>query len=297
MHADLPPLPWLRAFEAAARALSFTRAAEELHLTQAAISKQVKALEQHLGQPLFLRHPRSLELTRTGAAYLPKVHDALDRLSIGTREVFGRRRDDALTLRCAVSFATNWLAPRLPDYLARHPGKTLRLTASVWNDDADPDLYDLDIRYGTGNWPGYASHRLTWDHIFPLCAPNMRQGSPGLQTPQDLRHHRLLHVMGYQEGWGTWLAAAGAVSVDPGQGVQLDTSLIAFALAAQGGGVALARSSLAGPDLASGRLIAPFALQVPIVEAFYLAQPLHRPAHPDAADFADWLLSTRDAQA
>jgi LysR family transcriptional regulator, glycine cleavage system transcriptional activator len=121
MITDLPPLTWLRAFEAAARSRSFTHAAAELHLTQAAISKHVKALEQHLRQPLFIRHARSLELTKSGEAYLPSVQDALERLAAGTREVFGPRRTGVLTLRCAVAFAVNWLAPRLPAFFGRQP--------------------------------------------------------------------------------------------------------------------------------------------------------------------------------
>jgi LysR family transcriptional regulator, glycine cleavage system transcriptional activator len=287
MHPDLPPLTWLRAFEAAARTLSFTHAGGELHITQAAVSKHVKALESHLRQPLFLRRPRGLELTKSGAAYLPKVQDALDRLAIGTREVFGRRRTSALTLRCAVSFATNWLAPRLPDFLNRHPGKTIRLLSSVWNDAFDAQDLDLDIQYGTGHWPGFNSHRLTWETLTPLCAPGLR-----LREPGDLRDQRLLHVLGYHEGWGIWLNAAGARGVDAGLGLQLDTSLTAFELAAQGGGVALGRSSLAGPALTSGRLVAPFALQVPITEAFYLVEPAGSARHPDADLFSNWLRAT-----
>ncbi|NJK42512.1 MAG: LysR family transcriptional regulator, partial [Aquincola sp.] len=160
MQSDLPPLTWLRAFEAAARTLSFTEAAAELNLTQAAISKHVRSLEQHLLQPLFIRRPRGVELTRSGAAYLPKVQDALQRLAMGTREVFGQRRSNVLTVRCAVSFAVNWLSPRLPDYLNRNPGKALRLLSNVWNEPFDAQDIDLDIRYGTGNWPGCISHRL-----------------------------------------------------------------------------------------------------------------------------------------
>ncbi|MFZ1470747.1 MAG: LysR substrate-binding domain-containing protein [Paracoccaceae bacterium] len=290
-RADLPPLTWLRAFEAAARTLSFTQAAAELNVTQAAISKHVKSLELHLRQPLFHRHPRSLSLTRWAEAYLPKVQDALDRLAMGTREVFGHRRDEALTLRCAVSFATNWLAPRLPDWLARNPKRRLRILSSVWNDSFDSAGHDLDIQYGRGTWPGLTSHRLTWETITPLAAPGVT-----LPTPQDLRNHRLLHVLGYQEGWAVWLRAAGATGVDPGQGVQCDTSLTAFALAAHGGGIALGRHSLAADDLARGRLIAPFALQVPIDEAFHLLEPSGGSPHPDAAAFRDWLLGqTRDA--
>lgn len=285
MNLDLPPLTWLRAFEASARTLSFTHAAAELHITQAAVSKHVKALESHLRQPLFLRRPRGLELTKSGAAYLPKVQEAMERLAIGTREVFGQRRSNALTIRCAVSFAVAWLAPRLPDYLDRHPGKTIRLLSSVWNDAAGAEDFDLDIQYGTGHWPGFNSHRLTWETITPLSAPGV-----ALHAPDDLRHHRLLHVLGYQEGWGIWLKAAGARHVDAGSGLHLDTSLTAFELAAHGGGIALGRSSLVGHALASGRLIAPFGLAVPIDEAFHLVRPAGSSTHPDAETFADWLL-------
>ncbi len=296
MQSNLPPLSWLRAFEAAARHLSFTAAAAELNLTQAAISKQVKSLEQHLRHALFIRRPRSLQLTKTGEAYLPKVTDAFERLAIGTREVFGRRKTEALTVRCAISFAVMWLAPRMPDFLARYPGKNIRIISSVWSDASDKDLFDLDIRYGTGPWPGYTSHRLTWDSITPLCAPDLLARNPGLKTAGDLRHHVLLHVLGYQEGWGSWLNAAGIKSLDPGTGLQVDTSLAAFEIAAHGGGVALGRSALSGSYRSSGRLVAPFDLEVPIAEAFHLVQPTGIDDHPDAALFRSWLLSTLPEQ-
>ena len=286
MHPDLPPLTWLRAFEAAARTLSFTHAAAELGLTQAAISKHVKSLELHFRQQLFIRRPRSLELTKSGAAYLPKVQDALERLASGTREVFGPRRATALTLRCAVSFGVKWLSPRLPEFLDRNPGKSVRILSSVWSDAFDKDAFDLDIQYGTGDFAGMASHRLTYETITPLCAPDL---VAKLTSPGDLAHQRLLHVLGYQEGWGIWLKAAGA-KVDPGMGLQVDTSLTAFALAELGAGVALGRASLTAGDLASGRLVAPFDLAVPIDEAFYLLRPMAGTPHPDAGLFADWLV-------
>ncbi|MGL5012230.1 MAG: LysR substrate-binding domain-containing protein, partial [Paracoccaceae bacterium] len=270
MSFDLPPLNWLRAFEAAARHLSFTHAAAELHLTQAAISKQIKLLEQQLHQQLFIRLPRSLALTKGGEAYLPKVRDAFERLDAGTQEVFGRRRSAVVTVRCAVSFAVNWLAPRLPDFLAKHPKAKIRLVSSVWGDSDDADRFDLDIQYGTGSWNKATCHRLTHETLRPLCAPSLMQGKGGLRRPSDLRQHRLLHVIGYQEGWATWLNAAGVTDVDPGGGLQCDTSLVAFELAASGGGVALGRSSLVNKDVDAGRLVAPFDLAVAVDEAFYL---------------------------
>jgi LysR family transcriptional regulator, glycine cleavage system transcriptional activator len=286
MKPDLPPLSWLRAFEAAARHLSFTNAAHELNLTQAAVSKHVKSLEFHLRHQLFVRRTRSLQLTKLGESYVPKVRDAFERLAIGTREVFGRRQNTELTLRCAVSFAVNWLAPLLPEFLAHYPGTDIRIISSVWNDVFDTDVYDLDIQDGTGDWSGVRSHRLSWETITPLCAPSLARQ---LSTPDDLRSQRLLHVLGYQEGWGTWLKAAGANSVNPGQGLQFDTSLMAFEVAAQGSGVALGRLSLTKRVRETGRLIAPFDLEVPINEAFYLLEPVGKHPHPDASKFISWL--------
>jgi LysR family transcriptional regulator, glycine cleavage system transcriptional activator len=284
---ELPPLIWLKAFESAARHLSFTDAAKELNLTQAAVSKHVKSLELHLSHELFIRRTRSLQLTKLGEAYVPKVKDAFERLAIGTREVFGGRRTQELTLRCAVSFAVNWLAPRLHDFLEKHPSTDIRIISSVWNDAFDADAFDLDIQYGRGDWTGVRSHQLTWETITPLCAPSI---AAQLTTPDDLQFHRLLHVVGYQEGWGTWLQAAGTKTVNPGQGLQFDTSLLAFEVAANGGGVALGRSSLAKREVESGRLIAPFALEVPIKEGFYLLEPVGPAPHADADLFIEWIL-------
>jgi LysR family transcriptional regulator, glycine cleavage system transcriptional activator len=287
MYRDLPPLTWLRAFEVSARLLSFTAAAHELHLTQAAVSKHVKSLEHRLQHALFIRHPRSLEPTKWAEAYLPKVQDALERLASGTREVFGRPQDDVLTIRCAVSFAVNWLSPRLPRFLLGHPAIRLRILSSVWADPFDADAFDLDIQYGTGTFAHAKSHRLTRETILPLCTPDL---ATRLQTPDDLAGQRLLHVQGYQEGWGTWLAAAGATRVDPGQGIQTDTSLTAYALACEGAGVALGRGSLAEPYRQSRRLVAPFDLEVPITEGFYLLEPATKNPRRDVRPFVDWLV-------
>lgn len=288
MAQRFPPLTWLRAFEAAARHLSFTAAAVDLNLTQAAISKQVKLLEYHLREPLFERHPRSLSLTKVGAAYLPKVQDAFDRLGAGTQEVFGNRGTEMLTLRAPVSFAVNWLAPRLPRYIAAQPNAPIRMISTVWNDEYDPERYDLDIRYGTGNWPGHRVDKVSWEHLQPLCLPRM---AARLTQPSDLVGETLLHVMGYQEGWATWFAAAGVTGINAGTGVHFDTSLMALEVAAHGGGVALGRTSVAAKELASGRLVRPFDVTVPSAEGFHLISPEQSTAHPDAARFRDWLLS------
>jgi len=288
MSHQMPPLPWLRAFEASARHLSFTSAASELNLTQAAISKQVKLLEHYLREPLFERLPRSLTLTKAGAAYLPKVNDAFERLSAGTLEVFGGRRLGILSVRAPVGYAITWLAARLPRFIVAHPKTQVRIVSSVWADDYDSETFDLDIRYGFGKWAGFDSDRLTWERLIPMCLPAI---AARMASPDDLAKERLLHVLGYQEGWATWLAAAGTTHVDPGSGLWFDTTPMALEVAAQGGGVALGRSSMLERELASGRLVRPFDLELPIDEAFFLTAPEKGPRHPDAAVFREWLLA------
>ena len=290
MH-DLPPLPWLRAFEVSARHLSFTSAAQELALSQAAVSKQIKLLELKLGEPLFHRFPRSLGLTKAGEAFLPKVQDAFERLSAGAGEVFGPRRADVLTVRCAVGFAVNWLAPRLPDFIAKHPDIALRLISSVWNEDAGSAAFDLDIRYGDGRWAGVKSERLTRETLQPVCSPAMLE-SGLLKAPADLLNQRLIHVLGYKEGWALWLMKAGVRDAPAGPGLQCDTSLMAFELAAQGAGVALGRTSMIGPELRSGRLVAPFDLVVQVDEGFYLVSADSAGSNQLVELFNVWLLET-----
>lgn len=288
MRDPMPPLPWIRAFEAAARLLSFTLAAAELNLTQAAISKQVKLLEYHLNERLFERLPRGLALTKVGAAYLPKVQDAFDRLGAGTVEVFGRRKAEMLSLRVGVGFAALWLGEKLPQFLAANPGINLRITSSVWSEEAEPERFDLDIRYGFGNWPGYHADRLTRDVLEPLCLPEV---AARLKHPDDLARERLLHVLGYQEGWASWLGAVGAKGVNAGAGLHLDTTLMALEIAAHGGGVALGRTSMSARYVAGGKLVRPFAFALPVDECFYLVSPEQGPSHPDAMIFRDWMLA------
>jgi LysR family glycine cleavage system transcriptional activator len=290
MKRSLPPLNWLRTFEASARYLSFTSAAGELNLTQAAVSKQIKLLEQYLREPLFHRKARSLVLTRVGAAYLPKVRDSIELLAEGTQEVFGNRRSEILTVRVTIGFSVNWLGPRLAGYYRKHPDRPVRIVSSVWNDEFNRERFDLDIRYGIGDWPGFRADRLSWEELTPLCSPSLLDRDPPLQTPGDLRHQNLLHVLGYEEGWAVWLKAAGIDNMNFGQGFQFDSSLIAFEVAATGAGVALGRMSLTDMELASGRLIAPFDLSTPIDEAFHLISPMDGTLHPDAELFREWIL-------
>ncbi|MFQ5955551.1 MAG: transcriptional regulator GcvA [Kiloniellales bacterium] len=291
MRRRLPPVNWLRAFEAAARHMSFTGAARELNVTQAAVSQQVKRLEGHLGKPLFDRLPRSLQLTEVGEAFLPTVRDAFERLADGTTEVFGPEGGGPLTVRSAVAFAMLWLAPRLGRFHAAHPGVKLRVTNAIWPIESGWEAVDLEVRHGTGRWPGLNAERLTWDRLFPVCSPALVKGTPGLRTPADLAKLPLLHVIGQQFGWPYWLKAAGLNDVDAGHGPQFDTSAMALEVAAASGGVALGRSSLTEGYFRTGRLVVPFGPEVPIDEAFYLVSPADRAEHPDAALFRAWLMA------
>ncbi len=294
MAHKFPPLVWLRSFEASARHLSFTHAAKELNLTQAAVSKQVKQLEFHLRQKLFIRHPRSLEMTKTAESYLPKVQDSFERLAAGTREVFGSRRSEILTIRAAVGFSVNWLAPRLPDFYTKHPDVPLRLVSSVWNEQVGNPSFDLDVRYGNGKWPELNADRLTWESITPLCSPVLLETGQ-ISTPEDLINNTLIHVLGYQEGWSTWLQVAGVEDINESGGLQVDTSLLAFELATSGVGVALARSSMMQHEVENGRLIAPFDITVPIEEAFYLVSAVASDIHPHLETFRSWILAQAES--
>ena len=173
MARRLPPAQALHAFEAAARHMSFTEAARELGVTQAAISQRIRLLEHRLGQPLFLRHPRGLELTDAGRALVPAVHDAFERLTSGIAEVFGAPADAPLTVRMTPGFAAHWLAPRLPAFQAAYPEVTLRVSSAVWRSDFDLEAVDIEIRYGRGDWDGVECERLTRERLTPVCAPSI----------------------------------------------------------------------------------------------------------------------------
>ena len=294
MKQSLPPLNWLRAFESSARHLNFTHAAEELNLTQAAVSQQVKGLEVKLGSPLFKRLPRGLELSEAGQAYLPAVHEAIERLSAATDEIFGQGHRKVLTVHVNLVFFMHWLAMRLPEFRRLHPDINLRITSNIWVGDTDVEA-DLEIRHGQGKWTGLKADRLTWDSLVPVCSPSLATDLKPLNTPEDLAHHPLLHVLGYEEGWGYWLKKAGADRVDSSQGLQFDTLISALRLAELGQGVALARSSLVEHMLEEGTLIAPFEQRFSTEEAFYLVYSPLVTAKPQAAAFIAWLVSQAQA--
>lgn len=284
----LPPLNWLRAFEVSARCLNFTHAAEELFLTQGAVSQQIRQLENHLGVALFKRLPRGLGLSEEGQAYLPVVQDAITRLAVGTNEIFGQHKRRPIKVRGSLAFFVHWLAPKLQAFSQAHPHVDIRYISNIWVKELDGED-DMEIRWGHGQWPGLVSQRLTWDTLFPVCSPGLMAKSP-LTVPADVSNHPLLHVLGYEEGWGYWLNMVGAHSVDFSTGMQFDTLISTLRMAELGQGIALARSSMVDDMLRDGRLVEPFTQRIDASESFYLVRDSGAEQHPDAAIFSTWLV-------
>jgi LysR family glycine cleavage system transcriptional activator len=291
MNQGLPPLNWVRSFEVSARHLSFTHAAIELNLTQAAVSHQIKGLENQLGCVLFKRLARGLELTNAGQAYLPAVQESVERLKSATQEIFGQGRSKLLTVNVQLSFFFSWLAPKLYRFVAKHPDINLRMTTNLWDSVIDDTVdNDLEIRYGHGKWGAKQVDRLTWDELFPVCSPNYLKTSPPLATPDDIANHTLLHIIGFEEGWGYWLSQTEHSPIEINQRFQFDTMATALEMAALGAGVALGRTNLVDEMVKSGRLVIPLDQKVATEEAFYLVYASSKLNHPQAAAFRDWLL-------
>ncbi|MSO93967.1 MAG: transcriptional regulator GcvA [Rhodospirillales bacterium] len=290
MARDLPPLNALKAFEAAARQLSFTRAAAELHVTQAAVSHQIKALEDRLGIPLFRRLNRNLLLTDAGQALLPAVSDALDRLAAAVARVRSRDVSGVLTVSTLDSFAGTWLVRKLGRFRDIQPEIDVRITTSDHQVDFAREDVDMAIRYGRGPWPGLYVERLMTEEVFPVCSPALLKKGPPLKEPADLRHYTLLHD-DLKEDWRMWLAHAGVSDIDPTRGHGFHRSNLVIQAAVAGAGVALGRSVLVADELASGQLVKPFALSLPAEFAYYLVCPFQSAERPKVRAFSDWLLA------
>jgi len=298
----LPPLNALRAFEAAARLQSFSRAAEELHVTPAAVSHQVKALEELLGVRLFKRLPNGLQLTRAGRSCLPKLRDGFDLLA----EAVGQLRNDppapgALSVEAAPTFAAKWLAPRLHRFVAAHPGVDVQIHAStrlidssVDAGEAEPTDADVAIRFGGGSYQEFRVAKLFEVSVTPMCGTRLLEGARPLREPADLRDHVLIHDnIGSDDGrplWQVWLEGAGVKDVDFLRGLRFNHAVLALEAAADGLGIALGMPQVAAFDLASGRLVAPFEFRLPLSAAYYVATPGDRRDRPEVAAFREWIL-------
>lgn len=289
----LPPAQALHAFDAAVRHMSFTAAARELGITQAAVSQRIRVLEHCLGRALFVRHPRGLALTEAGRALLPAVQDAFERLSTGITEAFGAPRDAPLTVRTTPSFAAHWLAPRLRAFETLHPAVALRLTSAIWPSEFDLAGVDLEVRYGRGGWEGVECERLTRERLAPVCAPAVARG---LGSPADLAGEVLLHTVGFEAGWEQWLTRAGArQALERATVLRCDTMVVSLELAVHGAGVALGRSGFVDSLLSQGRLAVPFDCWLDTKESFFLARSAGRPPRPEAELFWNWMIGQREA--
>lgn len=288
MPRHLPPLSALRAFEAAARHRSFSRAADELNLTHGAVSRAVRQLEDTLGVDLFVRSTRLVKPTEAAEAYAREVRELLDRLAAATKRVAGDHASNVLNVSTLDSFAARWLLPRLHRFRAAHPDIDLRLSASEWMVDFINDDFHLAIRYGRGVYPNVEAELLMKEDVAPVCSPALLQGPHALTTPENLRYHTLIHD-DLRVSWAMWLKAAGVEGVDATRGPAFESSSHCVQAAIQGEGVALGRSALVRDEIAAGRLVRPFALSLPAHLDYHVVYPPGALATPKVKAFRDWL--------
>ncbi|MHA1152834.1 MAG: transcriptional regulator GcvA [Alphaproteobacteria bacterium] len=298
MARRLPPLNALRAFEAAARHLSFTKAAEELFVTQAAISHQVKALETALDLQLFRRLNRRLMLTDAGQLYLPALTEAFDAIDTATSRLRADENAGRLVVSVANSLAAKWLLPRLPRFRERHPEIEVEISAADRLVDFGRDNVDMAIRYGLGRYPGLRVDPLMEDTNFPVCSPALLAGPIPLSQPADLSRHSLLHddvTTSDAPDWRKWLAAVGVSGAWTDRGQRYSHSSLVLQAAIDGQGVALGRSTLVALDLEAGRLVQPFGPALPSSYACFVVSPPATAERPKIKAFREWLLDEAGA--
>lgn len=289
----LPPLNALRAFEAAARHLNFSRAADELSVTPGAVSQQIQNLEDYVGAALFKRTPKGLLLTDAAQTALPALREAFDRLaeaaSLLTAAVDGRR----LTLTAPPSFATKWLVPRLGAFEQAHPQVDVWLSAAIELVDLAAGEVDVAIRYGAGRYAGLDVRRLFSEAVIPVASPDHLAAQP-LTKPADLANHVLLHdgSPDFDDScpdWSMWLAARGLKNIDGMRGPRFNQSSLVIEAAVNGRGVALAKRTLAQADLEAGRLVAPLQIATAVDFAYYLVHPKAKGRLPQVKAFVSWI--------
>jgi LysR family glycine cleavage system transcriptional activator len=290
MRPRLPPLNALKAFEAAARHESFTRAAEELCVTQGAVSHQVKALEGELAVKLFNRERQRLIITEAGREYLGVVRDALDRIAIGTERLLQRQNAGVLTVSTSPDFASKWLVHRLGHFAEAHPGIDLRVSGTLNHVDFTREDVDLAVRHGDGNWPGLDAVRLSPEQLFAVCSPKLVSGKRRISKPADILKFPLIH-MDSRADWNNWLREAGLDDAAATHGPVLNRASMVIDAAINGQGVALARTTLAAWDLIKGHLVRPFAQALPLSRTYWIICPKATASLPKIVTFRDWLLA------
>ncbi len=290
MARRLPPLNALRAFEAAARHESFTRAAEELCVTQGAVSHQVKALERELSIKLFNRENQRLLITQAGRDYFAVLRDALDRIALGTERLMQEQTSGLLTISTSPDFAAKWLVHRLDRFAEAHPDIDLRVSATMHHVDFAREEVDLAVRHGDGHWPGLHVERLCADQLFPVCSPKLLAGRQRLSKPADVLKFPLLHLDTSRE-WSRWLEAAGIDGGDRSRGVMLNRASMLIDAAVDGQGIALARTTLAAWDLLGGRLVRPFAAALRLAKSYWIVCPQATAMLPKLQKARAWLVA------
>ena len=299
----LPPLNSLRAFDAAVRHMSFQKAANELNVTPAALSYQIRQIEEDLELKLFKRMNRSVSLTKFGELIAPGIRDGFEQFNQAIRKLERQRSGEVLVISAGPAFTAKWLAPRLYRFLDKNAGVDARVSASLNVVDLDTDDVDVAIRFGQGKYDGCQSIKLFDEFVTPMCSPSYLQGDKPLATPSDLVHHTLIHDdthLGYFDlaDWRSWLVAAGASEVNPDlSGMHFNVADHALDAAIAGSGVVLGRLVLAHSDLATGRLVMPFDLKLKTDFSFYSVCRASRVGDPMIVAFNDWLLDEASGQA
>ncbi len=296
MNVRMPPLNALRAFEVAARHRSFARAARELNVTPAAISHQIKGLEDFVGAKLFRRAKRTQMLTEAGQTLLPGVRKGFSAL-YEAMETFGLYDGTGLlTIAATPSFASSWLMHRLERFNRAHPEIDIRISTKMELSSYEREGVEIGVRYGRGDWPDLVSEHLLSHDVTPVCSPRVLERGHPLRMPADLAHFTLLHDDSHRDDptfpdWSTWLRAAGARDVDPSHGLRFDTAGGAQNAAIQDVGIALGRSTLVADDVAAGRLIRPFDLVLASEIAYWIVYPKDAIKRHKVRIFRDWLLA------
>jgi len=296
MRRSLPPLNAIRSFEAAARHQSFTRAADELCVTQGAVSHQVKALEAELGVKLFNRERQGLAITGAGHDYLVVVRDAFDRIALGTDRLMQRLHSGVITVSTSPDFAAKWLVSRLGRFAEAYPEIELKVSATMHHVDFAREDVDLAIRHGAGNWAGLDAVNMCTEELFPVCSPALLGSQRGIHSPEDVLQFPLLHLNDRRD-WSRWLEMAGASGEGLLHGPILNHASMLIDAAIDGQGITLARTALAAADLINGRLVRPFHTTLPLKNTYWIVCPKATSALPKIAAFRAWLLAEAAADA
>ncbi|MEM6461599.1 MAG: LysR substrate-binding domain-containing protein [Pseudomonadota bacterium] len=300
MTYQLPPVAWLRAFEAAARHSSFAAAAGELNMTPAAVSHQIRSLEKKIGFGLFERLPRGVRLTDMGAAYVPAVRKAFEDLSVATMGIFGSIGERMLRIRVPISYATLVLVPRLPAFREAYPGIELQLCTTIWGDGLNAESVDVDIRYGNGNWPDQLDRaggceKISDEAAVVVCSKDYAAGLGNGAGLNEFCLGSIIEIMGCEGMWDDLMQLHGLHTRRNSAGIKSDTSLIALEYAVAGRGSVLVMDAFAQPYLDAGRLVRPVDARLPSTQAHYVMRRSGSQNAPEALLFTEWLLdSVRD---